>query len=212
MRVIHTAHPPPHPLAYGFLVFATEQHAIHAVRELRSRDEERLRILLKSEWLSVRNRSKQLVKDMLVFYEDSHIFAQEEQEQLTAYHECLPANPFARVRGLTTRVSTLNLKQAIMHYEQPQEISHTPGSEEAIVRFRTNKEAKLFLGKCSALKLFGETLSVEELKMDEAAELLKREKEKEKTLAKRKEMEKQHREGLRMKEMLSQVLLEEDTG
>ncbi len=147
---------------------------------------------------------------MLAFYEDGEIFCNDEQEQFTAYHECAPSNPFARVRGLSTRISDINLRQAVMHYEQPLDISHTKGADEAIVRFRTNKEAKLFLGKCSSLRLFGETLQVEELKMDEASELLRREKEKEQFFQKKKELQKQQRDSLKMKEMLSQVLRDDD--
>lgn len=81
-----------------------------------------------------------------------------------------------------------------------------------MVRFRTNKEAKLFLGKCEALKIFGETLQVEELKMDEAAELLRREKSKALFFQKKKELQKQDRDNYKMKEILSQVIDDAEEG
>ncbi len=105
---------------------------------------------------------------MTAFFEGSHLFPSEDRA-----HECLPCYPFARLNGLTPRMTELDISHAVMHYEEPADIKLF--EDEAVVRFKTRNEAKLFLGKCPQLCLYGESLTIEELKMDEAAELIRHE-------------------------------------
>ena len=161
---------------YGFMVLGSEEEAVDVVSRIRlgsiksKSGRKRIKVMLKKDHVSQKAVCDELLREITALYETSNIFPDEQQLQ-SREHDCSPANPFARVLGLHERVSLLNVRHAIMHYEEPEEILQKE-PREAIVRFKSHRHARLFLGKCSSLEIFGRSFPIEELKMDEASSLL----------------------------------------